>query len=105
MRYALLFMLILINYESYAAAPSTSCPTGYVQIKQAGITLNNGSCPSGYTSVGTTETCLSSPANTVCFLFAPANTNYTDISGTYQFTQPCPYIDDGSNVDDGGNLT
>lgn len=75
---------------SFAAAPSTSCPSGYVTIEEEYMDIADGSCPSGYTSAGTADSCLiSSPAGS-CIMYAPTNTTYTDNTGSYEFTSACP---------------
>ncbi len=86
----LMFFGILFTSAAYGAAPSVSCPAGYVAVEEPYLTIANGSCPSGTTSVGTAETCLvSSPAGS-CMMYAPATTEYTDNNGNYEFTEICP---------------
>ncbi len=81
---------VLIPGVVYGAAPSVSCPSGYVAVDEPYLTIANDSCPAGYTSVGTAETCLvSSPAGS-CMMYVPAATEYTDNNGNYEFTEICP---------------
>ena len=75
---------------SFAAAPSTSCPSGYVTIVEEYMTIADGSCTSGYTSVGTADSCLMASPSGSCIMYAPANTQYTDEYGTYEYTAACP---------------
>lgn len=83
------FLLACVPIVAYAAAPSTSCPAGYIAIDAPHITIAT-SCPSGMVSVGTAESCLvSSPAGD-CIMYAPAGVNYTDDNGIYEFTDACP---------------
>jgi len=73
-----------------AAAPSTSCPAGFVAVDEPYLTIENGSCPSGTISAGTADSCLvSSPAGS-CMMYAPVATEYTDETGTYEYTEVCP---------------
>ena len=75
---------------SFAVAPSTSCPSGYVAIEEEYMDIADGSCPSGYTSAGTATSCLESSPTGSCIMYAPAGVSYTDSSGTYEFEQACP---------------
>jgi len=84
----IIFLLAGAPIMAYAAAPSTSCPTGYIAIDEEYITIAT-NCPSGTISIGTAESCLvSSPAGD-CIMYAPAGVSYTDESGTYEFTDAC----------------
>lgn len=77
---------------AHAAAPSTSCPTGYIAIMEPDIVLAASSCPSGMIKVGTAESCLvTSPAGE-CMMFVPSGMSYTDVAGTYQYKDICPLI-------------
>ncbi len=81
---------VLIPGTLHGAAPSTSCPAGFVAVDEPYLTIANDSCPSGYTSAGTAQTCLvPSPAGS-CMMYAPVATTYTDDSGSYEFTSICP---------------
>ena len=73
-----------------AAVPSTSCPSGYVVVEEEYMDIADGSCPAGYTSVGTADTCLVSSPSGTCIMYAPTGVSYTDASGTYEFEQACP---------------
>ena len=75
---------------SFAAAPSTSCPSGYVAVEEEYLIISDGSCPSGYTSVGTADSCLVTSPSGACIMYAPAGVSYTDESGTYEYTSACP---------------
>ena len=70
--------------------PSTSCPDGYVAIEEEYMTIADSSCPTGYTSAGTANSCLASSPAGSCIMYAPANTRYRDWTGTYEFTAACP---------------
>ena len=87
-----IFILIMsiAPIGAFAAAPSTSCPAGYVAVVESYMEIADSTCPSGYTSAGTADSCLIlSPAGS-CIMYAPANTAYTDAIGTYEFTSACP---------------
>ena len=84
----MLILFVLVPLSAIAAAPSTSCPAGYIAIDEEYLTIAT-SCPSGTTAVGTAESCLvESPAGD-CIMYAPAGVSYTDNSGSYEFTEPC----------------
>ena len=90
MKRVIVLFLAITPIGAFAVAPSTSCPSGYATIEEEYMTIADGSCPTGYTAVGTADSCLiSSPAGS-CIMYAPANTQYTDESGTYEFEQACP---------------
>ncbi|MBP3316197.1 MAG: hypothetical protein J6L70_01175 [Alphaproteobacteria bacterium] len=85
----IIFFLMCVPILAHAAAPSVSCPSGYIAIDMPDIIIAT-SCPSGYVSVGTAESCLvSNPAGT-CIMYAPVGMSYTDDTGTYEFTDACP---------------
>lgn len=83
-------IMVIAPVGAFAVAPSTSCPSGYVAIEAEHMTITNSSCPDGYTSAGYAYGCLSSSPYGSCIMYAPANTQYTDESGTYEFEQACP---------------
>lgn len=85
----IIFLFCLVPLSAIAAAPSTSCPSGYVAINSPYITIAT-SCPSGTVSVGTAESCLVSSSAGSCIMYAPAGVSYTDDSGTYEYTDVCP---------------
>ena len=83
-------IMVIAPCASFAAAPSTSCPSGYVAVVEEYMNIVDGSCPSGYTSVGTATSCLMASPSGACIMYAPAYTEYTDTYGTYEFDQACP---------------
>ncbi|MBP3316511.1 MAG: hypothetical protein J6L70_02850 [Alphaproteobacteria bacterium] len=85
----IIFLLVCVPIVAHAAAPSVSCPSGYIAIDSPYITIAT-SCPSGTVSVGTAESCLVSSPSGDCIMYAPAGVSYTDDSGTYEFTDACP---------------
>ena len=90
MKYFYVYLFLLIPSTVYAAAPSTSCPAGYVAVVESYMEIADSTCPSGYTSAGTADSCLiSSPAGS-CIMYAPTGVTYTDSSGSYEFTSACP---------------
>ena len=90
MKRIIFVLLAIAPYASFAAAPSTSCPTGYVAVVEEHMDIANSSCPTGYTSAGTADSCLVIVPSGSCIMYAPANTRYSDRSGTYIFEQACP---------------
>ena len=72
-----------------AAAPSTSCPSGYVAVVEDYMDIANSSCPSGYTSAGTATSCIASTPGGSCIMYVPAGVLYTDSTGTYEYTEAC----------------
>ena len=90
MKKAYILFLLFICGHAMADAPSTSCPSGYVAITETYMTIADSSCPSGYTSAGTADSCLVSSPSGSCMMYAPAGVDYTDETGTYQFTSACP---------------
>lgn len=87
----LIFAFIAVTCGvAYADAPSTSCPSGFVEIVEEHMTLANSSCPTGYTSAGTAASCLVSSPSGSCMMYAPAATAYNDTTGSYQYTEICP---------------
>lgn len=85
----IIFAFYIITIPAFGAAPSTSCPSGYIAINEEHLTIAT-SCPSGTVSVGTAETCLASSPAGSCIIYAPVGISYTDSSGTYEYAeQPC----------------
>ncbi len=91
MKRIFIFVLAIAPIGAFAAAPSTSCPTGYVTVVEEYMEIANSTCSSGYTSAGTAYSCLiPSPAGS-CIMYAPAGVTYTDDNGSsYEFTSACP---------------
>ena len=85
----LIFLFLLIPVASFSAAPSTSCPSGYIAIDTPSITVAT-TCPSGTVSVGTAESCLGDSPSGNCIMYAPAGVTYTDGVGAYEFAYACP---------------
>lgn len=89
MRRIIFVILAIVPVGAFAVAPSTSCPSGYVAVVEEYMDIANSSCPSGYTSVGTATSCLASNPGGSCIMYAPANTTYSDNTGSYVFEQAC----------------
>lgn len=87
--------ICVITFDAPAAAPTTTCPAGYAAVNSA-IRIVNDSCSGNSQPVkifgadDNPTTCLVASPSGVCFMYAPADTNFTDPSGTYQFSQICP---------------
>ncbi len=90
MKRIMVLIMAIAPIGAFAASPSTSCPSGYVAVVEEYMTIADGSCPSGYTAAGTADSCLVSSPSGSCIMYAPANTQYTDESGTYEYTAACP---------------
>ena len=89
MKRIIVLCLAMAPVGAFAAAPSTSCPSGYVTVVEDSMTIANSSCPSGYTSAGTATSCIASNPGESCIMYAPANTTYSDSTGSYVFEQAC----------------
>ena len=90
MKRIMILILAIAPMGAIAAAPSTSCPSGYATIEEEYLIISDGSCPTGYTSVGTADSCLVSNPSGACIMYAPTGVSYTDESGTYEYTSACP---------------
>ena len=90
MKYIKFLIMAIMPVGAFAAAPSTSCPSGYITIVEEYMTISDTSCPGGYVSVGVADSCLVSSPSGSCIMYAPANTQYTDLLGIYNFTAACP---------------
>ena len=90
MKRIFILIMAIAPIGAFAAAPSTTCPAGYVAVVESYMEIADSTCPIGYTFVGTADSCLiSSPAGS-CIMYAPTNTTYTDDTGSYEFTSACP---------------
>ena len=89
MKRIIVLVLAIAPVCAIAAAPSTSCPSGYVAVVEEHMDIANTSCPSGYTSAGTATSCIASNPGGSCIMYAPANTTYSDNTGSYVFEQAC----------------
>lgn len=72
---------------------STTCPSGYIAVIEDTFIIadDNNSCPAGYVVSGITTSCPAlSPGAGTCFLYAEKNIDYTDTTGTFQFSDICP---------------
>lgn len=90
MKHLFILGVVLMPTLIHAAAPSTSCPAGFVAVDEPYITLEKDSCPTGYTAVGTASSCLVSSPQEVCMMYAPADTSYSDSTGSYTYVSICP---------------
>ena len=89
-RIFILAVLIMPNI-ALAYEPSTECPTGFNIVNNYDTILVNTTCPAGYTEMYIAITsCLEDGYSDSCFMYAPANTPYTDNTGTYEFVEACP---------------
>ena len=89
MKRIIVLVLAIMPVGAIAAAPSTSCPSGYVAVVEEHMDIANSSCPSGYTSAGTATSCLVTSPDGSCIMYAPAGVLYTDSTGTYQYAYAC----------------
>ena len=90
MKRMMILIMAIAPAGAFAAAPSTSCPSGYITVLEEYMDIADSSCPTGYTSAGTATSCLVASPSGSCIMYAPANTQYTDESGTYEYTSACP---------------
>ncbi len=84
-----LFLLLVVPCVANAAEPPTTCPTGFRAVDETSMTIAT-SCASGTHSAGTADSCLVTSPNGTCIMYIPAGTPYTDDTGTYEYTEPCP---------------
>lgn len=89
------FLVIIIaaisgGWNAFAAAPSETCQVGYIAVRQKNTSIKTDTCPSGYSTVGTPTSCLSGAAGGECMMFVPAGKQYSDETGIYEYTSPCP---------------
>ena len=89
MKRIIALLLAIAPMGAFAAAPSTSCPSGYTAVVEEHMDIANSSCPSGYSSAGTATSCLASNPGGSCIMYAPTNTTYSDNTGSYVFEQAC----------------
>ena len=89
MKRIIVLVLAIAPVGAIAAEPSTSCPSGYTAVVEEYMDIANNSCPSGYTSAGTATSCIASNPGGSCIMYAPANTTYSDNTGSYVFEQAC----------------
>ena len=90
MKRIFILIMAIVPCASFAVEPSTSCPSGYVAVVEEYMDIADSSCPSGYTSAGAADSCLVSSPSGSCIMYAPANTQYTELLGIYNFTAACP---------------
>lgn len=90
MKKAFLIVALFCSMDAFSAAPTTSCPIGYVEIVEDNMVIADSSCPTGYVSAGTATSCLLSTPDGSCIMFAPQNAVYTDSIGSYVYTFACP---------------
>ncbi len=84
----IMLLCFLMPSVVFAATPSTSCPSGYIAVNAPAITIAT-TCPSDTVSAGTANSCLTSNPAANCIMYAPAGVSYTDVSGTYEFSDAC----------------
>ena len=90
MKRMMILIMAIAPAGAFAAAPSTSCPSGYVTVVEEYMDIADSSCPTGYTSAGTADSCLASSPAGSCIMYVPTGVTYTDDSGSYEFTSACP---------------
>ena len=89
MKRIIVLVLAIAPVCAIAAAPSTSCPSGYIAVVEEYMDIANASCPTGYTSAGTATSCIASNPGGSCIMYAPVGVSYTDATGTYEFERAC----------------
>lgn len=90
MKNMLIFSVLCIPFSALAAEPYTSCPVGYIAVNKNMI-VKGESCPAGYIYFGNIDAvnCTATSSEAMCVVYIPSNTNYTDSTGTYDFTSLC----------------
>lgn len=73
-----------------ADGPATECPSGYAAVIESNMIITDGACPTGYSSVGHTTSCLLETPDDVCIMYAPPVVDYDDDSGIFVFEEICP---------------
>ena len=89
MKRIIVLYLAIVPVCAFAAEPSTSCPSGYTAVVEEYMIIADDACSSGYTSAGTATSCIASNPGGSCIMYAPANTTYSDNTGSYVFEQAC----------------
>ena len=89
MKKASFILGILYTPCVFAVTLTTTCPSGYKTINRPEFRLAT-TCDSSEKSIGTISTCLTDSPAAVCWLYAPTNTQFSDATGTYEFTEICP---------------
>ena len=84
-----LILFLLLPCVANAATPSTTCPAGFTAVDETYLSIAT-SCPTGTRGVGTADSCLATSPSGTCIMYIPAGTSYSDVSGTYEYSQPCP---------------
>lgn len=84
-----LILFLLLPCVAKAETPSTTCPTGFVAVDETYLSIAT-SCPTDTHSAGTADSCLETSPSGTCVMYIPAGTSYSDDSGTYEYTEPCP---------------
>ncbi len=87
-KYMFLFLMLVPSVAIGASLEYlVSCPTGYTMVNEPYVSVGLNMC---VLSMGDAPSCLDKNPETVCFMYAPVGVSYTDTSGTYEYTEPCP---------------
>lgn len=101
MKFLYIVVSLFVCTNVFAQTLLTSCPSGYTSLTEKQVDIVSGTCPSGYANTTSNViACPSSgtPSRAECWLVSYTDTDYSDTTGTYQFTQPCPYDNSGGTV-------
>lgn len=92
-KFVFAFFVGWVFMPAVAVAPRTKCPTGYVmQADKGSVIITDGtSCPTGYVAAGNANSCLVASTNGDCLMYAPMGQTFTDTTGSYEYTQSCPF--------------
>ena len=90
MRFVIFAWVMIMVGVAHAAAPSTTCPVGFVTIVESAMVVADSTCPTGYTSVGNASSCLVTTPEGACIMYAPAEITYSDTGGSYHYIPLCP---------------
>lgn len=80
---------------AYSKEPLTSCPAGTVAVETDYMYLTSDSSCGAENPINLAAnflniySCVENDKNVYCFLYAPADTQYTDTIGKYLYTEDC----------------
>lgn len=86
----LMFFCFII--DSFGGSPITECPSGFIAVEEENYNIldETASCPIGTQAISVYNNSCSDDPSFDCIMYAPSNTQYTDETGTYIYTEICP---------------
>ncbi len=90
----LIFFLMFFCFitDSFSASLITECPSGFIAVEEEDYNIVDEaeSCPTGTQVIsGYNNSCIDN-SGFDCVMYAPADIQYTDETGTYIYTEICP---------------